>query len=66
MGGGGGGGNFRSVSQSTQYVNGRERTIKTINENGQETVEVSENGQLISKKVQFSLCVQQSVKNCVL
>ena len=46
-----GGGNFRSVSQSTQYVNGRERTIKTTNENGQETVEVIENGQLISKKV---------------
>ena len=49
--GGMGGGNFRSVSQSTQYVNGRERTIKTTNENGQETVEVIENGQLISKKV---------------
>lgn len=49
--GGMGGGNFRSVSQSTQYVNGRERTIKTTNENGQETVEVIENGQLISKKL---------------
>jgi len=47
----GGGGNFRSVSQSTQFVNGRERTVKTINENGQETVEVTENGQLISKKL---------------
>ena len=49
--GGFGGGNFRSVSQSTQFVNGRERTIKTTNENGQETVEVIENGNLISKKV---------------
>lgn len=46
-----GGGNFRSVSQSTQYVNGRERTIKTTTENGQETVEVIENGNLISKKI---------------
>lgn len=49
--GGFGGGGFRSVSQSTQFVNGRERTIKTTNENGQETVEVIENGNLISKKV---------------
>jgi len=48
---GGGGGNFRSVSQSTQFVNGRERTVKTTSENGQETVEVIENGQLISKKL---------------
>ena len=47
----GGGGNFKSTSQSTQYVNGRERTVLTINENGNETVEVRENGQLISKKV---------------
>ena len=46
-----GGGNFRSVQQSTQYVNGRERTVKTINENGQETVEITENGKIISKKV---------------
>ena len=51
--GGFGGGNFRSVSQSTQFVNGRERTIKTTNENGQETVEVIENGNLISKKVLY-------------
>jgi len=46
-----GGGNFRSVQQSTQYVNGRERTVKTINENGQETVEITENGKIISKKL---------------
>jgi len=55
--GGFGGGNFRSVSQSTQFVNGRERTIKTTNENGQETVEVIENGNLISKKVYNHSCL---------
>ena len=49
--GGGGGGNFKSVSQSTSYVNGRQVTTKTTNENGVETVERIEDGKLVSKKV---------------
>lgn len=49
--GGMGGGNFRSVSSSTAYVNGKQVTTKTTNENGTETVERIENGKLISKTV---------------
>uniref|UniRef100_A0AAY5EVV0 J domain-containing protein n=1 Tax=Electrophorus electricus TaxID=8005 RepID=A0AAY5EVV0_ELEEL len=41
-------GNFRSVSTSTKYVNGRKITTKRIVENGQERVEVEEDGQLKS------------------
>ncbi|XP_023660648.1 dnaJ homolog subfamily B member 6-like [Paramormyrops kingsleyae] len=53
-GGGGGGsrmGNFRSVSTSTKYINGRKITTKRIVENGQERVEVEEDGQLKSLSV---------------
>ncbi|KAL7880921.1 hypothetical protein SRHO_G00031750 [Serrasalmus rhombeus] len=50
-GGGGGGGNFRSVSTSTKFVNGRKITTKRIVENGQERVEVEEDGQLKSLTV---------------
>lgn len=46
--GGGGAGNFRSVSTSTKIVNGRKITTKRIIENGQERVEVEEDGQLRS------------------
>ncbi|XP_078088585.1 dnaJ homolog subfamily B member 6b isoform X2 [Mustelus asterias] len=46
--GGGGMGNFRSVSTSTKFVNGRKITTKRIVENGQERVEVEEDGQLKS------------------
>ncbi|XP_041658453.1 dnaJ homolog subfamily B member 6a [Cheilinus undulatus] len=50
FGGGGGGsmGNFRSVSTSTKIINGRKITTKRIVENGQERVEVEEDGQLRS------------------
>uniref|UniRef100_A0A3Q2WCF7 DnaJ homolog subfamily B member 6-like n=1 Tax=Haplochromis burtoni TaxID=8153 RepID=A0A3Q2WCF7_HAPBU len=50
FGGGGGGsmGNFRSVSTSTKTVNGRKITTKRIVENGQERVEVEEDGRLRS------------------
>ncbi|XP_071393691.1 dnaJ homolog subfamily B member 6-like [Centroberyx affinis] len=50
FGGGGGGsmGNFRSVSTSTKFINGRKITTKRIVENGQERVEVEEDGQLRS------------------
>ncbi|KAI3355317.1 hypothetical protein L3Q82_018173, partial [Scortum barcoo] len=41
-GGGGGMGNFRSVSTSTKFINGRKITTKRIVENGQERVEVEE------------------------
>eukprot|EP00064_Thunnus_orientalis_P004384 superscaffoldBa00000396_g4395 len=47
-GGGGGMGNFRSVSTSTKIINGRKITTKRIVENGQERVEVEEDGQLRS------------------
>uniref|UniRef100_A0A3Q1FLK6 DnaJ heat shock protein family (Hsp40) member B6a n=1 Tax=Acanthochromis polyacanthus TaxID=80966 RepID=A0A3Q1FLK6_9TELE len=50
FGGGGGGsmGNFRSMSTSTKIINGRKITTKRIVENGQERVEVEEDGQLRS------------------
>uniref|UniRef100_A0A8C2BH15 DnaJ heat shock protein family (Hsp40) member B6b n=2 Tax=Cyprinus carpio TaxID=7962 RepID=A0A8C2BH15_CYPCA len=47
-GGGGGMGNFRSVSTSTKFINGKRITTKRIVENGQERVEVEEDGQLKS------------------
>uniref|UniRef100_A0A3Q3XHF2 J domain-containing protein n=1 Tax=Mola mola TaxID=94237 RepID=A0A3Q3XHF2_MOLML len=47
-GGGGGMGNFRSVSTSSRIINGRKITTKRIMENGQERVEVEEDGQLRS------------------
>ncbi|XP_034997863.1 dnaJ homolog subfamily B member 6b isoform X1 [Hippoglossus stenolepis] len=50
-GGGGGMGNFKSVSTSTKFINGRRITTKRIVENGQERVEVEEDGQLKSLTV---------------
>ncbi|XP_029955290.1 dnaJ homolog subfamily B member 6b isoform X3 [Salarias fasciatus] len=50
-GGGGGMGNFKSVSTSTKFINGRKITTKRIVENGQERVEVVEDGQLKSLTV---------------
>ncbi|XP_061746354.1 dnaJ homolog subfamily B member 6-like [Nerophis ophidion] len=47
-GGGGGMGNFRSVSTSTKIIHGRKITTKRVVENGQERVEVEEDGQLRS------------------
>ncbi|XP_059357769.1 dnaJ homolog subfamily B member 6-like [Carassius carassius] len=47
-GGGGGMGSFRSVSTSTKFINGRKITTKRIIENGQERIEVEEDGQLKS------------------
>ncbi|XP_046879380.1 dnaJ homolog subfamily B member 6b isoform X2 [Hypomesus transpacificus] len=47
-GGGGGMGNFRSVSSSTKFINGRKITTKRIVENGQERVEVEEDGEMKS------------------
>ncbi|KAJ8010215.1 hypothetical protein DPEC_G00072690 [Dallia pectoralis] len=49
--GGGGMGNVRSVSTSTNVINGRKITTKRIVENGQERVEVEEDGQLKSRTV---------------
>ncbi|KAF6275930.1 DnaJ heat shock protein family (Hsp40) member B6 [Rhinolophus ferrumequinum] len=46
--GGSGMGNFKSISTSTKMVNGRKITTKRIVENGQERVEVEEDGQLKS------------------
>uniref|UniRef100_A0A674JWI9 Uncharacterized protein n=1 Tax=Terrapene triunguis TaxID=2587831 RepID=A0A674JWI9_9SAUR len=39
---------FRSVSTSTTFVNGKRITTKRIVENGQERVEVEEDGELKS------------------
>lgn len=49
--GGGGMGNVKSVSTSIRIVNGRKTTTKRIVENGQERVEVEEDGQLRSLKI---------------
>ncbi|XP_021418717.1 dnaJ homolog subfamily B member 6b isoform X1 [Oncorhynchus mykiss] len=49
--GGGGGMCSRSVSTSTKFINGRQITTKRIVENGQERVEVEEDGQLKSLTV---------------
>ncbi|KAF7477412.1 dnaJ subfamily B member 6 [Marmota monax] len=46
--GGSGMSNFKSISTSTKIVNGRKITTKRIVENGQERVEVEEDGQLKS------------------
>ncbi|XP_019598046.2 dnaJ homolog subfamily B member 6 [Rhinolophus sinicus] len=46
--GGSGMGNFKSISTSTKMINGRKITTKRIVENGQERVEVEEDGQLKS------------------
>ncbi|XP_061478011.1 dnaJ homolog subfamily B member 8 [Rhineura floridana] len=43
--------NFRSVSTSTEVVNGRRITTRKIVENGQERVEIEEDGQLKSIRV---------------
>ncbi|CAI5767368.1 dnaJ homolog subfamily B member 8 [Podarcis muralis] len=43
--------NFRSVSTSTEVVNGRRVTTRKIVENGQERVEIEEDGQLKSIRV---------------
>uniref|UniRef100_A0A8C3YTQ0 J domain-containing protein n=1 Tax=Catagonus wagneri TaxID=51154 RepID=A0A8C3YTQ0_9CETA len=47
-GGGGGAGNFKSMSTSTEIINGKKITTKRIIENGQERVEVEEDGELKS------------------
>ncbi|XP_003417952.3 dnaJ homolog subfamily B member 3 [Loxodonta africana] len=46
--GSGGSGNFKSMSTSTEIVNGKKVTTKRIIENGQERVEVEEDGELKS------------------
>uniref|UniRef100_A0A665XBQ7 Tubulin alpha chain n=1 Tax=Echeneis naucrates TaxID=173247 RepID=A0A665XBQ7_ECHNA len=45
---GGGMGNFKSVSTSTRIVNGKRTTTKKIKENGQERIEIEEDGVLKS------------------
>nr|XP_020463370.1 dnaJ homolog subfamily B member 6-like [Monopterus albus] len=42
----GGMGNFRSVSTSTRIINGKRTTTKKIKENGQERIEIEEDGVL--------------------
>lgn len=49
--GGHGGGSFRSVNTSTKIVNGKRITTRKIVENGKERVEVEEDGQLKSIKI---------------
>ncbi|KAM4697424.1 dnaJ homolog subfamily B member 2 isoform 3-T3 [Rhinophrynus dorsalis] len=50
-GGLGGSGNFSSISSSTKFVNGKRITTKRIVENGVERLEVEEDGQLKSIRV---------------
>ncbi|XP_040004710.1 dnaJ homolog subfamily B member 2 isoform X2 [Xiphias gladius] len=45
---GGGMGNFKSVSTSTRIINGKRTTTKKIKENGQERIEIEEDGVLKS------------------
>ncbi|TKS67344.1 DnaJ -like protein subfamily B member 2 [Collichthys lucidus] len=45
---GGGMGNFKSVSTSTRIVNGKRTTTKKVKENGQERIEIEEDGVLKS------------------
>ncbi|XP_078408827.1 dnaJ homolog subfamily B member 2 isoform X2 [Cetorhinus maximus] len=49
--GGSGMGSFRSVSTSTKLVNGKRVTTKKIVENGEERVEIEEDGQLKSVRI---------------
>ncbi|XP_059823577.1 dnaJ homolog subfamily B member 2 isoform X2 [Hypanus sabinus] len=49
--GGVGMGHFRSVSTSTKFINGKQVTTRKIVENGEERVEVEEDGQLKSVQV---------------
>lgn len=46
--GSGGTGSFKSVSTSTEIINGKKITTKRVTENGQERVEVEEDGELKS------------------
>ncbi|XP_037344729.1 dnaJ homolog subfamily B member 2 isoform X2 [Pungitius pungitius] len=45
---GGGMGNFKSVSTSTRFINGKRTTTKKVKENGQERTEIEEDGVLKS------------------
>ncbi|CAO2603748.1 DnaJ homolog subfamily B member 6 [Lemmus lemmus] len=54
--GGSGMGNFKSISTSTKIVNGKKITTKRIVENGQERVEVEEDGQLKSLMINGGAC----------
>ncbi|XP_069083266.1 dnaJ homolog subfamily B member 2 isoform X1 [Pleurodeles waltl] len=60
-------GNFRSVSTSTTFLNGKRITTKRIVENGQERVEVEEDGQIKSIKVngvedELALAIEMSLR----
>uniref|UniRef100_A0A8C2MM94 J domain-containing protein n=1 Tax=Cricetulus griseus TaxID=10029 RepID=A0A8C2MM94_CRIGR len=57
--GGGGMGNSKSISTSTKIVNGKKITTKRIVENGQERVEVEEDGQLKSLTINGCFLVVQ-------
>ncbi|KAB0396532.1 hypothetical protein E2I00_006740, partial [Balaenoptera physalus] len=47
----GGTGNFKSMSTSTEIINGKKITTKRIIENGQERIEVEEDGELKSMTI---------------
>ncbi|XP_069472993.1 dnaJ homolog subfamily B member 2 isoform X2 [Ambystoma mexicanum] len=64
----GGNGNFRSVSTSTTFVNGKRITTKRIVENGQERVEVEEDGHIKSIRVngvedELALALEMSLRD---
>ncbi|XP_030054535.1 dnaJ homolog subfamily B member 6 isoform X1 [Microcaecilia unicolor] len=62
--GGSGMGNFRSVSTSSKIVNGRKITTKRIVENGEERVEVEEDGQLKSLTVNGMANEEAFIEEC--
>ncbi|KAM4688511.1 dnaJ homolog subfamily B member 6 isoform 2-T2 [Discoglossus pictus] len=62
--GGTGMGNFKSVSTSTKMINGRKITTKRIVENGQERVEVEEDGQLKSLTINGEEDTAALVEEC--
>ncbi|XP_069853297.1 dnaJ homolog subfamily B member 6 isoform X5 [Dipodomys merriami] len=63
--GGGGMGNFKSISTSTKIVNGRKITTKRIVENGQERVEVEEDGQLKSLTINGVADAEALAEECL-
>ncbi|XP_048196499.1 dnaJ homolog subfamily B member 6 isoform X2 [Perognathus longimembris pacificus] len=63
--GGSGMGNFKSISTSTKIVNGRKITTKRIVENGQERVEVEEDGQLKSLTINGVADAEALAEECL-
>lgn len=57
------GGNFSSTSTSTTIINGRKRTVKTIQDGSGVTKEVYENGQLLEKWINEDKVFDLAIEN---